>query len=107
MDLSGIWKFRIGDRTEWKKRNYDDGDWGEIFVPGRWEDQNYPEYDGFAWYRTTFELSDDLKEETLYLNLGRIDDVDETYLNGYLIGSKGSFHPEYETAWDQTRTYFR
>jgi len=39
------------------------------------------------------------------LLLGRIDDVDEVWLNGERIGGSGSFPPNYMTVWDQERRY--
>lgn len=42
---------------------------------------------------------------TIYLMLGRIDDVDVVYLNGKEIGSGGKFPPDYETAYDRIRKY--
>ena len=80
-DLTGYWKFSIGDDSAWASPDYDDDNWEEIKVPSNWEDQGYYGYNGFAWYRKTFEISDDFKDEDLYLNLGVIDDVDETYFN--------------------------
>lgn len=41
----------------------------------------------------------------LVLLMGRIDDVDETCLNGVRIGGLGGFPPDYSTAWDVDRRY--
>lgn len=89
LDLSGLWKFKIYDDLNWKEANYNDSDWDQILVPGYWETSGYRDYDGHAWYRKEFELPNNLKNEKLVLLLGRIDDIDEVYLNGNLIGSTG------------------
>jgi len=33
------------------------------------------------------------------LNVGKIDDADETYFNGVKVGGLGHFPPQYVTAW--------
>jgi cephalosporin-C deacetylase len=75
-----------------------------------WERQGYPAYDGFAWYRVTFTVPASMKKDAmqyggLLLNLGKIDDVDFTYFNGFLIGSEGKLPPLYSTSYDTPRAY--
>lgn len=105
LGLRGNWKFAIGDNPKWADPNYDDSDWERIYVPSEWEDEGFRGYNGYAWYRTTFDLEQLGNQQSLYLVLGRIDDVDEVYLNGELIGSSGSFHPGYFTAYNVERRY--
>lgn len=105
IDLHGYWKFEIGDDSSWIDPNFDDSNWEEIKVPSSWEDQGFPGYDGYAWYRIQFFLTLENITKSLYLHLGRIDDVDEVYLNGNLIGSTGSFPPNYNTAYHIHRSY--
>jgi beta-galactosidase/beta-glucuronidase len=105
LDLNGKWKFAIGDQPKWSESDLEDDDWTAITVPSSWEDQGFPGYDGFAWYRKKFTFTAQNIPQTLYLFLGRIDDVDEVYLNGRLIGSEGSFPPNYQTAYFQFREY--
>ncbi len=106
VDLRGKWKFEIGDRPQYSQAEYDDSHWESIRVPGRWEDQGFPGYDGFAWYRKKFDLPRDLKEKTLFLHLGRIDDCDRVYLNGKLLNGTGGMPPKYFTAYSAQRTYY-
>lgn len=105
-ELEGYWKFTIGDDSAWASPGYDDNDWEEIKVPSNWEDQGYYGYNGFAWYRKTFEISEDFRGKDLYLNLGVIDDVDETYFNGTMVGLSGGFPPYYLTAYNAIRNYY-
>ena len=106
VNLKGRWHFEIGDDSAWVQPGFDDAEWDILYVPALWEDQEYPGYDGCAWYRRTFELPKKLQSEMLYLNLGRVDDVDQVFLNGTCIGSTGSFPPNYRTAYDVYREYF-
>jgi len=48
------------------------------------------DYDGFAWYRCRFRPSSGLDGKTVILLLGKIDDVDEAFLNGERIGRTGA-----------------
>lgn len=105
LNLRGLWKFSIGDDMNRAKTNYDDGDWETVRVPSSWEDEGFHGYDGHAWYRRTFRATADMKNRSITLKLGRIDDVDEVYLNGNLIGSTGSFPPNYNTAYYAWREY--
>jgi len=104
-DLRGQWKFEIGDDMHRAEPGFDDRNWESIYAPAAWEDEGFPGYDGYAWYRKHFRSSVDWKGKALALHLGNIDDVDEVYLNGHLIGTTGSFPPKYSTAYDIFRIY--
>ena len=104
-NLRGDWKFQLGDNKRWSDPKFDDSQWSDIEVPATWEDEGYPGYDGYAWYRVHFTASSDWENEDLFVDLGRIDDADETYLNGQLIGTMGTMPPEYSTAYDSYRRY--
>jgi len=103
--ISKDWKFRTGDDLSWKNENFDDSSWRSIPVPAQWEQTGFPDYDGFAWYRTTFSVPENLLGQTLVLQIGAIDDSDETYINGTLVGHTGKFPPNDQSAWDAPRKY--
>lgn len=105
VDLTGYWKFSIGDDSEWSDPKYDDANWDKIKVPDRWENQGYNDYNGYAWYRKQFNFSNYTKDQPVYVVFGRIDDADEVYFNGNLIGKMGKFPPEFETAYNLRRRY--
>lgn len=105
INLNGLWKFSIMNNTNWEQTNYNDSDWDELIVPRAWEGQGYNDYNGYGFYRKQIFIEEDLIENQLYLMLGYIDDVDEVYFNGELIGSTGSFPPHYKTAYDARRSY--
>ncbi len=105
MPIAGLWKFNIGDNLNWKNPDYPDKNWQTIKVPEDWENQGFNGYDGFAWYRLHFDGSKLRKRDVNYLILGFIDDVDETYVNGQLVGKSGAFPPRFRTAYNATRKY--
>jgi sialate O-acetylesterase len=100
LDLRGKWKFDLGDDKKRANVTFDDSKWDEIFVPSPWEDEGYPGYDGYAWYRKHFRLPQGAEKKSLFLRLGCIDDVSEAYLNGVLIAITGSFPPDFTTAYN-------
>jgi hypothetical protein len=106
LDLTGKWKFSIGDDSLWASPDYNDRDWEEIKVPSSWENEGFYGYNGYAWYRKWIELPAEYSNSNLMLHLGFIDDVDETYLNGNLVGLSGGFPPYFLTAYNASRKYF-
>lgn len=105
LSLKTDWKFTIGDREEYKEIDYDDSSWERVYAPSSWEDEGFLNYNGFAWYRFTFDGAELEGFDGLTLNLGYIDDVHEAYLNEELIGFKGSFPPNYYTAYNALNVY--
>jgi hypothetical protein len=104
VSLNGDWYFNLGDNMKFAKPEYDDSEWEKIYVPSNWHREGFRNYHGFAWYRKKVNI-DYSEKDALYLELGRIDDVDEVYLNGNLIGRTGGFPPDYYTAWNYDRRY--
>lgn len=105
INLRGDWKFTLGDRASWASKDFDDSNWDVVRAPDHWEDQGFYGYDGFAWYRKSFDGKELDKNDNYYLYLGYIDDADEVYINGRLIGYSGSFPPKFRTAYQAERKY--
>lgn len=105
VNLRGEWRFTVGDDPRWASPDFDDSGWSEVDAPDAWEDEGYRGYDGYAWYRKDFEMSAKQAKAGAFLHLGRIDDVDEVFVNGERIGGAGRFPPDYETAYDAERSY--
>lgn len=105
IDLRGEWHFEIGDNLEFADPDYNDSKWVSINVPDAWENEGFPGFNGYGWYRISFVISKQLKDKIIYLNLGQIDDVDRTYFNGHFLGGFGDFPPSYQTAYDINRMY--
>jgi DUF1680 family protein len=100
--LPNKWKFYTGDNADFAKPAFNDVAWKEIKVDTFWERQGYDKYDGIAWYRIHVVLPSSLKEtnqllQAVQLSLGRIDDADETYVNGKKISAT--------VGWDVDRSY--
>jgi len=93
VNLQSNWKFIPGDDIKRKETDFDDSGWDEIIVPAKWEDQGYRDYDGYAWYRKTFILPT-ADADKMVLMIGKIDDIDQVYVNGTLVGSTGEFRTE-------------
>lgn len=91
IELSGEWKFKTGNNPDWNHATTDESAFETVRVPFEWDAFGYEHYDGHAWYRKTFGRPTVIPEdEMLVLLLGRIDDTDEVFLNGELIGQTGS-----------------
>jgi len=110
--IGGPWRFRTGDDPSYGRREYDEEAWETIPVPGNWEAAGHPGYDGFAWYRTRFALppspgapGGQVERRSVFLELGKIDDADETFINGVKIGQTGEFPPSYRSEWQTYRRY--
>jgi hypothetical protein len=89
-------KFKTGDAPDWKNSDFNDTGWAEIKTTGAWERQGYDKYDGYASYRIHFTIPTETQgkltdRDSILIDLGQIDDADETYINGVLIGKTGSF----------------
>jgi len=103
--IAGPWRLRTGDDPRYATREFDEDTWETVAVPKPWEDAGHPDYDGYAWYRTRFSLPPLPAGRTAYLELGKVDDVDETFLNGVKLGQTGSFPPNYRSEWQAYRHY--
>jgi len=105
LNLRGEWKIELGDDMRWANPKFDDSKWDMIRVPSPWEDEGYPGYDGYAWYRKHFAVSKDLRDAIVYIQVGYVDDVSEVYLNGHMVGFEGQFPPNFITGYNVARPY--
>jgi sialate O-acetylesterase len=100
VNLQTSWKFKPGDDLRRKEAGFDDSQWDELLVPAKWEDQGYRDYDGYGWYRKSFTYQGSSDDDKMVIMLGKIDDIDQVYINGTLVGSTGKF-----PANNSTRAY--
>jgi len=106
-------KFVTADNAQYKDPTFNDAAWATIKPNAIWEEQGYPDYNGYAWYRFHFTLPSSLKnksywKDTLRFSIGKVDDVDETFLNGVKIGQTGSLPSDaggYNGQYDVVREY--
>ena len=94
LSLDTGWKFKTGDDPAWASPTFDDSSWGTIDPGKTWESQGFKGYNGFAWYRINALIRSSMKRpdssnDSLQILLGRIDDCDQVFLNGELIGVNG------------------
>jgi hypothetical protein len=92
--LTGNWKFATGDDLRWAQPGFDDAKWQDIAVGRAWEEQGHKGYDGFAWYRIRVMIPSALRNRSFLRDLIRfdmatVDNYDQCYLNGSLIGENG------------------
>ena len=76
----------------WKDISLNDKGWLTMQLPGLWEQQSLPEFDGIVWFRKTITLSAADAGKTADIFLGMIDDNEETYINGVKIGSTNGYN---------------
>ena len=105
LTIDGYWKFNIGDDQSWAAEAFDDSKWDSIVAPGSWQDWGYIGYNSYAWYRKEVQIPSTRASDFIYISLGRIDDVNELYFNGVMIGQMGSFPPDFQTAYDHQVVY--
>jgi len=70
----------------WAKPAFDHSKWKTMKVPGHFENAGLPGHDGVVWFRKTIELSTEQAKAKAILNLGQIDDMDVTWVNGKRVG---------------------
>lgn len=78
---------QVGTEQGWWRKSYDDTAWRRFRIFSRtWDDQDLSNYQGEAWYRTTFELPQTLPDGDLRLWFGGFDYNIEVYLNERRLG---------------------
>eukprot|EP00658_Telonema_sp_P-2_P013778 TRINITY_DN15226_c0_g1_i2.p1 TRINITY_DN15226_c0_g1~~TRINITY_DN15226_c0_g1_i2.p1 ORF type:complete len:757 (+),score=163.08 TRINITY_DN15226_c0_g1_i2:176-2446(+) len=91
----GTWRFAKGDNPEWSKVSVNDSSWERVVGGEDWRVQSgYTDRNATGWYRQTVDASDlQLRAAggALVLDLGVVAGVDQTWLNGRLIGSTGTW----------------
>jgi hypothetical protein len=70
----------------WAKLSFDHAKWKTMKLPGHFENAGLPGHDGVVWFRKTIELSAGQAKSKAVLNLGQIDDMDVTWVNGSRVG---------------------
>ena len=100
-------RFRKGDDPAWKQAAFDDSGWEVLALDKDWDRQGVKNPNGYGWYRLHVVIPSSLKQgqtDKVLLDLGPIDDTDETWMNGTLVGKTGlnpedptGYHGEYET----------
>jgi len=79
---------------------YDDSAWRIMKLPTYWERTPVGEFDGVVWFRRQVRIPGAWVHRDLVLDLGPVDDMDATFVNGTLVGAH-----ETEGAWNLARVY--
>ena len=92
--LEGKWDFRkdprnVGVKEEWFTPAGAPKDWAEIETGRFWDDQGFPNYPGYAWYKKDILIPANWNDGKAALMIGGVDDAYEFYINGRYIGSFG------------------
>ena len=106
-------KFHKGDEKSWSSPDFDDSSWKSLKVTKPWDDQGITNNNNYAWYRFHVRITKSMLEasdlkEVVDFGMGQVDDADETYLNGVLIGKTGRFPSDqggYSGSWSTDRHY--
>ena len=108
----GQWKFMAGDDANYQLPEYDDSAWCTVpSLPHNWKDRRATPHStaGFGWYRIHLHFGETVHAKPLIFRLGPIDDADEVYFNGTLIGKSGEINASGKMpkrhAWDRVRMY--
>lgn len=94
------WKNLKLNDDECSATEYDDSSWPEMNLPQPWENTEVGSFDGVIWFRKNIEIPQNWINKNLILELGPIDDMDITFVNGNKVGG-------YESSgfWNAERIY--
>ena len=101
---------RRDPRTRWQNLGLDDAEcaspafndssWRTMRLPTYWETTGVGEFDGVVWFRKRIAIPPAWAHRDLVVELGPVDDMDITYVNGKEVGSHES-----AGAWNALRSY--
>jgi sialate O-acetylesterase len=98
-DLDSVDLGHRGTEGGWENPGLDDSDWETMAIPGVWEAAGLEGLDGSVWFRKQVQIPDSWAGKDLTLELGPIDDMDATWINGKLVGAF------YTQNWTAVRKY--
>jgi len=81
-------------------RAYNDSTWKVMRLPVLWEKTEVGNLDGVVWFRKNVVIPSLWVGKNLVLELGPVDDIDATFVNGVKVGSH-----EVEGQWNVKRVY--
>ena len=90
-------KYDLGLKEEWFKPSTDNSTWKILPVPQIWTSQELVNLDGVVWVQYDLTLPAVAEGKPAVIQLGKVDDNDDTWINGIKIGST--------TGWDVIRIY--
>jgi sialate O-acetylesterase len=85
------------DASRWSAAGDIDNDWPTLQAPSLWEEQGLAELDGVVWLRKRVQLSAAQSAGAAELQLAKVDDCDEVWVNGQRVGG--------QCGYDKSRHY--
>lgn len=73
--------------ASWRDPALDASAWKTMTLPTLWEDAGEPDLNGVVWFRKTFDLPAGAASVPAELQLGMVDDIDTTWVNGVKVGA--------------------
>lgn len=92
---------QVAAASGWMSRDFDDKQWKQCDLPAAFGDIEI-DGNGAAWFRKRVVIPSGWAGRDLVLSLGVIDDCDDTWLNGKLVGQTTS---AVESYWSVPRRY--
>jgi len=98
-NIKKIQGFEVTDvnQEQFKNPDFKDTNWPQIKVPSLWENQQIGNIDGIVWMRKTITLTAEQVKKEAVLYLSKVDDEDQTYVNGVQVGTNN--------IWEAKRIY--
>ena len=78
-------------QKEWQSQSLDYSRWKKINLPVSFNEAGLQKFDGTMWLRKTIHVKKEAMLQPAVINLSTIDDMDETYINGQLVGSSNTY----------------
>ncbi|WP_251359181.1 diguanylate cyclase [Kangiella sp. TOML190] len=88
-----------------QKTLVDSLDCRSVTLPEKIEKQ-FPDFDGYIFYRNQFQISEDLSKQSLGVYIKHLRDSDEFYINGIKVGTTGQLPNDFKKATLYSRYYF-
>ncbi len=114
VELTGPWKFHVGDDPAWAQPDFDDSGWEDIdLTPDSktglalgWTAHGHAGHSGYAWYRLQIDVEDAKRSLALKMP-DSFDDAYQAFVNGQQVGEFGRFTTHSVTAYSGLPTSFR
>ncbi|HXX65057.1 MAG TPA: sialate O-acetylesterase, partial [Bacteroidota bacterium] len=99
-DAATKWQHLTFQDDQCALSSYADSAWHIMHLPTYWEQTGLGEFDGVVWFRKQVTIPPSWVHKDLILELGPVDDMDVSFVNGHQVGSH-----ETEGLWRAERVY--
>lgn len=94
------WKDLDLQDADCSKPDFNDVSWRTLKLPTVWEMTEVGNFDGVIWFRKQVQIPKEWLNKDLIVELGPVDDMDVTYVNGKRVGGY-----EEDGSWQVDRVY--